>query len=187
MAITYDNLGNEVHHALPDITGTVDPYNQQWGFPEDAALIGEEMKSRPDTQADTNRKLTAKLSAGEKTLEETEKKRRSPDYTPFNGQIDPYKEAREAKLPDWLEKQGTALQVATPTLECLKLPHAQAFMRLVKALGRGLEPGEQAFLKQRYPDGIPEDAITQLAENLSVGCAERSEAHQPGKPNLHTV
>lgn len=188
MAITYDKDGREIHHALPDVTGNIDPYNNEWGFQKDAVPIGEKMQSKPDTLADTNRKELHKLAAGEATLEAAEKKRRKTGYTPFNGEIDPFKEAKEAVLPEYITKKGIPLDVTPPTVEHLKISLPQAMMRLVKALGRNLDFQEINWLRNRYPEGIPEDAIAQLASQWNaIGCAERSEAHQSGKPHLRPV
>ena len=168
MAITEDADGREIHHQLVDVTGNVDPYANEWGFQTDAAIIGEERKSRPDTLADTHRKKVQAIAAGTNTLEETEKKRGKKDFVPFDGGIDPFLQAKTEETPTYLPKQGATLEIAAPTVERIKLPLSQAGMRMGKALGRQLEDAEWTWLENRHPGGITEDAIGALIAQWSA-------------------
>jgi hypothetical protein len=174
MAVVTDADGNERHIELPDVTGTVDPLNGEWGFQAMAPVIGEEFKSPGDTETDRNRKRISMIASGAKTLEADEKLRGRKDFQSFGGRIDPYKEAKETELPAYLAKRGTDLQIAAPTVELIPLNHVQAAKWLRARLGDDWRPEHLQQIQREYPDGVPEAELPALAERLS-----RGEARQP--------
>lgn len=159
MAVTIDAEGREVHHQLADVTGHVDPYNNDWGFQADAAVWGEERKSRSDTLADTQRKALQKLAAQEPTQEAADKKRSHKGYVPFGGEVNPYRQAETEATPDYLPKRGTLLDLAAPKLELIPLTFVQA---LKKAKGEGCGQEFLDELKLSHPHGLQEAELDAL-------------------------
>lgn len=182
MAVLEDAAGQEVHLELPEKLRTVDPAQGLWGFVEGANTIGEKHHPHKDTVADTHRKELAALAAGTRDLDEAEKKRKRRDYEAFDGQIDPFKSAREAVLPDYLPRQGTALDVGAPRVERLPVPFLQAAERIRTAVGAAWNGEVYSWLESRYGEsGVPEEAIEGLIAQIAQNAGAQPEAARPGK------
>ncbi len=162
MAVVWGEDGQEQHIALyEDKTNAL-------GFRESAAVIGEEHKAKPDTVADSNRKLVHRLAAGTDTLAATEKKRDSKQYTPFDGRIDPLLAAKQT-LPTFMHKRGTALGIHAPTVELLKLSQVQAAKWLLGKLGSEYRPEILADVQAKFPDGPTEEDLEHVLADLAAG------------------
>jgi hypothetical protein len=155
--------GKERHIALTDVTGVVDPAQGQWGFIQGAAVLGEEFKAKPDTRIDTNRKHVRLIASGAETLQEDEKRRKRKDFVAFGASIDPLKEAREADLPAYIKKRGTAIDTPALTIETPPLGHRAAARRLIELLGDAWRPEYMQEIQTRYPAGVPEADLEALA------------------------
>jgi len=173
--VAYEDLdGNRHEYRLSPLP--VDPIS---GLREDAALIGEEYRSAPDNAAVRSEKQLEAiawpgLDAGERT------KAKRNGATPFEARIASHSYLDGLELPEYMRRRGTEL--AAPghaRVEAAPLSHVAAARRLVSLLGRALTRAEFQSLQQRYPDGVPEDAVTALAERIAGG-------HQ-GDPTAHTA
>lgn len=139
------------------------------GFRENAALIGREMKSLPDTVAMTNRKLVEQLATGTDT-DEAAAAARKAKALPFGGTHNPYAH-HEPSLPAAvvLPRRGTDLgtttRVAQPEPELLT--HFEAAKALA-AKGVAMNPELLATLKNLHPEGVPETELAALAARLTV-------------------
>ena len=162
MAVLWDEHGHEQHIALPEIKINA------LGFKENAAVMGEEHKAKGDTVLETNRKRIQQIAAGTNGIEETEKKRGSKDYIPFNGKIDPLLTAKQA-LPDFLPKRGTVLELSTPTTVGLKLNSFEMVKWLKGRMGAEFAPEITQDLLQRYPDGATEIELEAVLQDLQAG------------------
>jgi hypothetical protein len=162
MAVVWGEDGREQHIALPEIK------LNHYGFAETAARIGQEHKARPDTVADTNRKRVQQIAAGTATLADTEKKRANKHYIPFDGLVDPLI-ASQQELPAFMPKRGTALDVAAPTVELLRMNTVQMAKWLQGRLGSDYQPGMLADLQKRFPDGATEPELEQVLADLRAG------------------
>ncbi|MCG6659300.1 transposase family protein [Halomonas campisalis] len=137
------------------------------GFYLDSPIFGESYASKPDTDVDTNRKAMDKAAYGVETQQEVDKAR-GKRKTPFNGEIDPISYLAAETLPAFMTRRGTPLDVAkaaAPTLA--PLSHIEALKRLRAWLGRGLTPDESDLVKERHPEGVPEDQLDDLAAWLA--------------------
>ena len=138
------------------------------GFAEDAALIGREFKSQPDTRADTNRKLVERLATGT-TTDEAAAAARKAKALPFGGALNPY--AHHADVPDatLLPRRGTELTTSlrTHVAQSRMFKGFELAAALVK-LGLELTPELAAVLNADYADGWPEDALQDLKARLTV-------------------
>lgn len=161
--ISHDAEGLELLTPVPEVkTGA-------HGFREDAALIGREMKSMPDTVATTNRKLVERLATGTET-DEAAATARKAKALPFGGQIDPYAH-HEAALPaaTVLPRRGTELDTATRVAQAA--PEVLTYFKAAQALverGLAMSPELLGTLKHLHPDGVPEDALDDLVQRLTV-------------------
>lgn len=138
----------------------------EFGFVQDAPVIGEKFKAKPDTRIDTERKNIERLVMGAGTDEEA-KANRKTKTVPFAGAIDPMKPITDTPLVDYLHKRGTASDVIAPTVEFKPLTHAAAAKKLAAHPDRFWNGAEHfAWLKQRYPNGVPEDELGSIAQQL---------------------
>jgi len=170
MAVTHDALGQETHIELADVTGMVDPSQGLWGFQANANKVGE-YHAMPDTVGEQNRKELALMASGSKTHEEDKKKRRKPaDYMPFNGEVNPFKAAETADLPNYINKRGTVLDMPTPTMQAIPLTVVHAAQILMARLAESNIDWTAAHMKtlrSRYPEGVPEAALDGLVEEFN--------------------
>lgn len=138
----------------------------EFGFSVSAAMIGEEFKSQRDSHIDTERKAVERLLMGASTDEEA-KANRKAKKVPFAGSIDPMKPIKDMPVPDYIGKRGTQMNIASPIVEMKPLTHAAAAKKLAAEL-TGIWNGAKhfAWLKQRFPDGVPEDELGSIAQQL---------------------
>lgn len=132
------------------------------GFYLDSPVFGERYAAKPDTDVDTNRKRMDKAAYGAETQQEVDKARgeRRPA---FNGEIDPIGYLDATPLPSYMTRPGTPLEVARATPTTLApLTHIEALKRLKAQLGRALSPDESDLVKERHPDGVPEEQLDDL-------------------------
>lgn len=158
MAVIEDADG-EQHIALTQVTTNAN------GFPSNARRVGE-YRALPDTLLETNRKTLARIATGEAVLDTAEKMRNRKDYVPMQGRVNPYKQAEEAALLDYLPKRSTEMSVVRPLMTAPKLTHTQAALRLVR-MGVAMDAGRNALLRQWYADGIPEDELGGIKNRIT--------------------
>lgn len=152
--------GREVIHVIE-----AEKYGQ-FGFSVDAATIGEEYKTKRDSRIDTERKAVERLLMGASTDEEAAKNRKAKKV-PFAGTLDPMKPITDMPVPDYIGKRGTQMDIASPIVEIKPLTHAAAAKKLAASLAGVWNGAEHfAWLKQRYPDGVPEDELGNIAQQL---------------------
>lgn len=138
----------------------------QYGFADTAVMIGDGYRGMKDGQIDTNRKAIERLAMGAETDEEAAKARKK-NTVPFNGEIDPMLPITNTPLPDYLPRRGTAMDVASPMIEIKPLNHVAAGKRLAAMLGdRWLGAEHYAWLREHYPDGVPEESLDAAARAL---------------------
>lgn len=137
-----------------------------FGFTDTAAVIGQEFKAQPDSAIDTNRKAVERLAMQADT-DEAAAQARKKKATPFGGSIDPMKPVDQTKLPEYLNKRGTANEIASPVIELPKLTPVQLAKKLADRLGSAWNGAEHfAWLRQQYPDGADEEQLDSIAVQL---------------------
>lgn len=161
--VQHDADGQELLVAVPErLQGA-------HGFAVGAALIAREMKSLPDTLAETNRKLLERLATGTDT-DEAAAAARKAKALPFGGTHNPYAH-HSASLPAAvvLPRRGTELpattRVAPATPELLS--HFVAAQQLGKR-GVAMNAELVATLKNLHPGGVPDDQLAALVARLTV-------------------
>ena len=133
----------------------------EYGFPVDSPVIGETYRSHADTVLETNRKEVERLSMGADTDTGAADKRKR-GATPFAGKLDPMKPITDTRLPDYLPKRGTELDIQAPTVQALRLNPTEAARRLRPKFGDAWTSEHYHWLVQRYPEGIAEDDLTSI-------------------------
>lgn len=145
------------------------------GFFVNAAVIGESYASKPDTVVDTARKDINEAVYGERdTLDAIAA--RNKGRLAFDGQVDPFKDLREAAAtaPSHIIRRGTALDVPNPVqVDLQPLDYVQTAFEMRARLPRPLTPEDNARIREWYPEGVPESDLDALAERLLQPAAER--------------
>ena len=161
--VQHDAEGQELLLPVPQVQ------EGAHGFSADAARIGREMKSLPDTVAVTNRKLVERLAMGADT-DEAAAAARKAKALPFGGTFDPYKH-HEAALPaaTVLPRRGTGLDTTTRVAQAAPelLTHFEAAKALI-AKGVAMSPELVTTLKGLHPEGVSETEIDALVARLTV-------------------
>ena len=138
------------------------------GFATEAALMGREMKSLPDTLADTNRKLIERLATGTDT-DEAAAAARKAKALPLGGKFLPY--AHHADMPDvaLLPRRGVDLvtSLKTTPVPARLLSVFEAATALAR-MGTAMNRERNAQVAAWYPDGVPEDQLEALQARLTV-------------------
>ncbi|MCW7555880.1 transposase [Endozoicomonas gorgoniicola] len=142
----------------------------EYGFVTDAAVYGEEYKSKPDKQVDKNRKQMNREAYGVETDQEVKaaRKKRTPA---FEGRVDPMADVKqqEPNLPDYMSRKGTDLPVEAPrTLSALVMSatKAQKLIRDTFSLSPEQTREIGQLLRERFPDGIPEEELNPFVEEV---------------------
>lgn len=152
--------GQKIIHVLEPVK------KDDFGFPIDAPVLGTEYKRHADSAIDTNRKAVERLVM-DATTDEEAKQNRKGKKVPFAGRIDPMKNITDTVLPDYIPKRGTESDLIAPQVQSIVLTHAAAAKKLISKLGDAWKGSEHfAWLKQRYPEGVPEDELSNIAQQL---------------------
>lgn len=168
-----DEQGNEVRWECEPIA------LDGAGFPLDAPVFGEEYKAQPATPTDTARTRIAKEAYGVETNAKVDqaRKRKQPA---FLGKVEPFADVQAQPLPSFMRRRGTELEVPGQfQVELRPLSHVEAFKRLTTLAERALQADENRALRDLFPDGIPEEALAPLAEQLRSGLPLGDAAIQP--------
>jgi hypothetical protein len=131
-----------------------------FGQPISAPVIGERYAALPDTAIErAARKMDAAAFAG-LDAEETRKARARGD-TPFGGALDAVRHLHEIERVDFLPRRGTDIAIQQAKFEAAPLSHVEA----AKALrAMGVDRADlYAWLQAQWPEGVPEDALPQIA------------------------
>jgi hypothetical protein len=138
----------------------------EFGFTESAVTIGKGYKGARDSHIDKERKAVERLLMDADTDADAKQKRKSK-AVPFAGSVDPMKPINDTALPDYINKRGTELDIAAPRIEFKNLTVAAAAKRLAAHPDRFWNGADHfAWLKQRYPEGVPEEELGAIAQQL---------------------
>lgn len=158
-ALMTDENGYEVRRILPLIV------KGEWGFPEKAPTIGESFNTPAETTGQKVLKEIEQIMTGTDSVEAAEKARKSKAI-PLGGEFDPYKPLDDTQLPEYLPKRGTDHGLKAPQVEAVPLSVTQVAMRLRSRMGSEWKPENFAWLEQRYPDGVKEDQLDEIEQQL---------------------
>ena len=159
----FDDEGREVFHVVNEIQ------KNEFGFREDAAVIGESFKRHADTPAQKAANEIEQLITETDSVTTAEAFRKAKKL-PFGGKIDPFKHIDETTLPTFLPRRGTEHGLATPKIEFPPLSHVEAakqLRQLLTAAGHEWTADTFAWLQQRYPDSVPADDLNTIVAQLT--------------------
>lgn len=154
----------------------------EWNFDANAAMVGREFRTMPDTAADSARKEIERLAMQVDTDAEAVAARKAK-RVPFGGEIDPTLPWRTADIPPALPRAGTASAVQTPviiepspdvpriapTYTAPLLDHVAMAMALrirIEARGGTWSAQLYARMAERWPVGITEDQLDDCTVQL---------------------
>lgn len=162
--ITKDEYGNEVIY-------TCDPVQtDMFGFRPDAAIIGEEIKSVPQSAIDVNRKRIIKKAYNADTLEEADKAI-AKKHTAYEGQLNAMADVQNTEVPAYIPRAGEQMTTANQRREVAPLnwvQAAKAIRGIVGAAWKGTE--HMNMLKNTYSDGnVPQEDIPLWVERIQSG------------------
>ncbi|EBH2658022.1 transposase family protein [Salmonella enterica] len=143
----------------------------EWGYAVDAPVIGEKYGHMPVTEAQLNRIEVEQAVYGTTDADETARARKS-GAIPFGGRFNPYKEIEEAGYHKVTSLPSKGREVEIPVrlgIEVKPLTHVQAAMALrtrLKGQTREWNPTWYPYLVEHYPDGIPEEQLDAILQEL---------------------
>jgi len=157
------------------------------GFWSNAVRLGEEFRSAPARPGEKAREDLREMAWGTRDENEAVDARKKGRVA-FEGQLDPFKviEDRKKDLPQFIQRQGTAMGLVHPEVERLPLSVTDLLIGLRARLGRPIERHEAQAVQAWHPEGLPEDqfdALVQRVEQLNSAAV----APQPAAPRLVAV
>lgn len=141
------------------------------GFDLSGPVIGEEFKRLAETPAQVAQREADRLSMGE-TTDDAIKAARKQKRIPFNGELDPYKDIDNVKLPDTLPKRGTQHSAIAPVVETPPLSVFVSAKRLQPQFA-DWSPEHYAWLSKHHAAGVKEDDLAAVAEQLRNAFSKR--------------
>lgn len=157
-----DEDGHEVYHVVRQV-----PKNE-FGYEIGAPVIGESYKQHKETAAQKTAKQIEQIVTGTDS-EEAAAAARKAKALPFGGKLDPFKPMNDAAIPTYMPRRGLESQILAARVEIPPLSHIEAAKRLIeqfKTLGADWTPNHYKQLVQRYPEGVQESDIAQIATEL---------------------
>ena len=143
----------------------------QFGQRLDAPVIGEEYKSKGDTEIEQAAKAMDQVAYPDMTEDEI-KKAKQKQVAPFGGKLNTLSYLEDINHPAYFEQKGSEidtpehLKPATTTLTL-----TAALMRITSEIGRKLTTDENKWLSVRYKDGVPEDSLDSLIHTFKTPIA----------------
>lgn len=161
--ITVDEHGN-------DVVYTCDPVQVDWvGFRPDAAIIGEETKSMPQSAIDENRKRIIKKAYNADTLEQADKAI-AKKHTAYEGQLNAMADVQATEVPTYIQRAGEQMATPTQRRQVTPLNYIQAAKAIKGFVGDAWTADHMHMLKTTYSDGnVPQEDIPFWVERIQSG------------------
>lgn len=142
-----------------------------FGFPVNAAIVGQEYKAHADTAIQTHAKELEKLAMQADTLEQAAQNRKAK-HLPFGGRIDPFahqeKVLSESKT-GYMPKRGTQMDYNKIDVHAAVLSEFELrkiMKQRIDEMGLDWATALQR-LKDDYPDGAPESELETVFTNIT--------------------
>ena len=139
------------------------------GFRVDAPVVGEEMRAMPDTAVDVAVKAVQKEAYAAPTLKEAQKARDKNQRA--YADLDPMADVKAARVHTYIPKRGRDLGLDSSMRELQPVSLVDAAITLRGELPRhGLQwsPECMAYLKERFHDSVPGEAMQTLAGEIAA-------------------
>lgn len=138
----------------------------------DAPVIGEEYKSKGDTEIEQAAKAMDQVAYPNMTEDEI-KKAKQKQLAPFGGELNTLSYLDDINHPAYFEQKGNEIKTPEhlkPSTSTLTL--TAALMRITSEIGRKLTTDENKWLSARYKDGVPEDSLDSLIHTFKTPVAK---------------
>ncbi|MCX8581424.1 DDE-type integrase/transposase/recombinase [Gilliamella sp. B3482] len=135
----------------------------------DAPVIGEEYKSKGDTEIEQAAKVMDQVAYPDMTEDEI-KKAKQKQVAPFDGKLNTLSYLDDINHPAYFIQKGS--EIETP--EHLKpaaattLTLTAALMRITSSIGRRLTIDENKWLSARYRNGVSEESLDSLIRTFTT-------------------
>ena len=139
------------------------------GFLDTANVFGQDHKPAAVTRTQVLRNQLNEAAWGTSDKAEIDQLKRK-GIPAFGGGIDPMADVAAAKVPDFMQRRGSQLDVAhtIATTERIKLDIVEILREVRESRGRRITPEENTFLRANWSDGcFPED-IPAVVASLST-------------------
>ena len=158
-----DYRGDQTAHIVAPIA-----FDRQWGERLDSPVWGEEFASAPYTDVERAGKR-AEQAAFPGMNDEERARAIDKGATPFNGEIDAHSHLQDVELPAYMNRPGEEIEVgAERPVAVRRFDTVEAVMELADRLG-GLTADQSEALYANYPNGINEDELDAIAEEIRGG------------------
>ena len=140
-----------------------------FGQLEDAPVIGQEIRSMPNSKVDDVRNRIMKQAYNATTQAEATKaiKNRTPAY---QGQIDVTKIITKHDVPDYLPRAGQQMEIQAQKNQLPPLNYIQAAKQIKGLVGDLWTAEHMQMLKTTYPDGnVPQEDIQSWVDRIQSG------------------
>lgn len=137
----------------------------------DAPVIGEEYKSKGNTEIEQAAKAMDQVAYPDMTEDEI-KKAKQKQVAPFGGKLNTLSYLDDINHPAYFEQKGNEIKTPEhlkPSTSTLTL--TAALMRITSEIGRKLTTDENKWLSARYKDGVPEDSLDSLIHTFKTPVA----------------
>ncbi|PXV90953.1 hypothetical protein C7392_11252 [Gilliamella apicola] len=143
----------------------------QFGQYLDAPVIGEEYKSKGNTEIEHAAIELDQVAYPDMTADEI-KKAKQKSVAPFKGKLNTLSYLDNINHPAYFEQKGKEIDTPEhlkPSIPILTL--TAALMRITSEIGRKLTTDENKLLSARYKDGVPEDSLDSLIHTFKTPIA----------------
>jgi len=140
-----------------------------FGQLEDAPVIGQEIRSMPNSKVDDVRNRIMKQAYNATTQAEATKaiKNRTPAY---QGQIDVTKIITKHDVPDYLPRAGQQMEIQAQKNQLPPLNYIQAAKQIKGFVGDAWTAEHMSMLKTTYSDGnVPQEDIQLWVDRIQSG------------------
>jgi len=157
-----DYKGEEVSRVLSRIER--DEFS---GFRLDAAVIGDEWKSQPDTTVERAGKSADHAAYPDMDVDDAAKAR-DKGVTPFGGELDAHSHLQHVEQPSYMRRPGSEMSVPDRVnVEEEPMTVTEACKRLVADLGKREGINYHHLVRGLYPDGVPESEYPTLVRRIT--------------------
>lgn len=157
-----DQEGNEILYSIGRIS------KNEFGFSNDATIIGKGYKSHAETRAQIALKEIESLVMQEETVKGIIFSRKLKKL-PFGSKFDPYRHINKAMLPDYMPREGTPSEVNVITAPSQKLTHVEAatvLKRKIEVMGEVWSPDYFQFLINKFPSGCDFEELDNIVHEI---------------------
>lgn len=141
------------------------------GFRAGAPVWGEDMRTAAYSDVDRARgdltRQAYKTGDGLPTLEEAAKARKAHAQA-YAGVVDAMADVKATQVPTYLPRATTPIALPERRVEARRITVVEAAIELKRRLGEAYTPQVYADLNARFPDGVPEDEIANLAAEFAA-------------------